>query len=33
MKNMPNLLEELPDGNAAAGNPEEGVPFLFRATP
>src|SRR5204862_2081011 len=24
---------ELPDGNAPAGSPEEGVPFLFRATP
>ena len=24
---------ELPDGNTPAGNPEEGVPFLFRATP
>src|SRR5436305_10896081 len=33
MKNTLNLLEELPDGNAPAGSPEEGVPFLFRATP
>src|SRR5215211_3770801 len=33
MKNTLNLLEELPDANAPAGSPEEGVPFLFRATP
>jgi len=34
MKNRLNLLEEeLPDGNAPAGSPEEGEPFLFRATP
>jgi class 3 adenylate cyclase len=33
MKNTLNLLEELHDGNAPAGSPEEGVPLLFRATP